>query len=31
MVFSGTIDELEKQYPDDNSLENIYLKIENND
>jgi len=31
IVFSWTIDELEKQYPDDNSLENIYLKIENND
>lgn len=31
MVFSWTIDELEKKYPDDNSLENIYLKIENND
>ncbi|MDD5376578.1 MAG: ABC transporter ATP-binding protein [Candidatus Gracilibacteria bacterium] len=30
IIFSGTIEELKQKYPDDNSLENIYLKIEKN-
>jgi ABC-2 type transport system ATP-binding protein len=30
IIFSWTIEELKQKYPDDNSLENIYLKIEKN-
>ena len=31
IIFSGTIDELRTRYPDENSLENIYLKIDGHD